>query len=137
MDKFKIFELLVSSAIFGIIWLVQLLQYPGFLYVDRKNFKQAMTHHQDRISIVILPLMLSELFLGVWLVFNSYSVAHLITLILILLIWVLTFTVQVPIHKNFLKEGFNEERIKYLVKSNWSRTILWTIKLLIILGTAL
>jgi hypothetical protein len=120
----KICELFISGAVFGIIWLVQCLLYPGFLYLDKMTFPQAMIHHQKKISLVIVPLMLSELIIASWPIFTKFSASQVFILILVLLIWFITFTVQVPLHQKLLNEGFNEARIRKLVRTNWGRTIL-------------
>jgi hypothetical protein len=133
MLQIQFFELITSSALLGIIWLVQLVQYPSFLDLNQDTFKISMKHHQDRISIVVVPLMLSELFIAGWFIFTDYSTTRLLVLMIVLLIWVSTFTLQVPLHEKLLKEGFHEERIRKLVKTNWIRTFLWTTKLVLIL----
>jgi hypothetical protein len=133
MMQIKLFEIIISSALFGIIWVIQILQYPGFLDLNRDTFKLSMKHHQDRISFVVIPLMLSELFITGWLIFTDYSTTHLLVFLIVLGIWGSTFTLQVPLHEKLLKEVFHEERIKKLVKTNWIRTFLWTAKLAVIL----
>ena len=133
MNQLEITELSVTAAIVGIIWIIQLLHYPSFRFYQPENFQEAMKNHQDRISIVIVPLMLSEISLAAFGAFFRMNAYTWSLLGIVGAIWIITFTVQVPLHDKLLKEGFNLERINSLVKSNWSRTILWTIKLSLIL----
>ena len=46
-------------------------------------------------------------------------------IILVLLIWLSTFLIQVPLHNALSKEK-NTEKLSKLIFSNWIRTILWT-----------
>ncbi len=127
--------LFISAALFGIIWLVQILHYPSFMFLDHLTFKTAMKHHQDRISWVIVPLMLTELLLAVMAVVRDVSTYNVTILNIVIMIWLVTFTIQVPLHSKLLLEGFNEKRIHRLVRTNWIRTLLWTIKLFVIFST--
>ncbi len=46
---------------------------------------------------------------------------------LLALVWFSTFAWQVPCH-NALSKGFDPERHAWLVRSNWLRTVLWTMR---------
>ena len=135
MIKLDSLTLFISAALFGIIWLVQRLHYPSFMFLDQLTFKTAMKHHQDRISWVVVPLMLTELLLAVVAVIRDVSTHTLTILIIVIMIWLVTFTIQVPLHSKLLLEGFNEQRIHRLVRTNWIRTLLWTLKLFVIFST--
>jgi len=41
---------------------------------------------------------------------------------------------QAPLHAKLDREGFSAEVIGTLVRSNWIRTVLWTINALLLLG---
>ena len=120
-----IFELMVTVALVILIWIIQVLHYPSFLFVDKTEFSKFEAFHTKRISILVLPLMVSELILGL---------VHLNYLILgiIVLIWLSTFFIQVPCHEK-LKFGFDKLTIERLIITNWIRTSLWTVKLFILL----
>ena len=120
-----IFELMVTVALVILIWIIQVLHYPSFLFVDKTEFSKFEAFHTKRISILVLPLMVSELILGL---------VHLNYLILgiIVLIWLSTFFIQVPCHDK-LKFGFDKLTIERLIFTNWIRTSLWTVKLFILL----
>ena len=120
-----IFELMVTVALVILIWIIQVLHYPSFLFVDKTEFSKFEAFHTKRISFLVLPLMVSELILGL---------VHLNYLILgiIVLIWLSTFFIQVPCHEK-LKFGFDKLTIERLIITNWIRTSLWTVKLFILL----
>ena len=56
---------------------------------------------------------------------NAIQTIFLVNLILVLLIWLSTFLIQVPLHNALSKEK-NKEKLSKLIFSNWIRTILWT-----------
>ena len=122
----EIFELLISSGLFILIWIIQYLHYPSFLFVDQKVFPEFEAFHTRRISVIVIPLMISELIL---LIFNPRP----ILVVTVSLIWLSTFLLQVPCH-NRLKHGYDERIIKKLIQTNWIRTMLWTLKFLYLLG---
>jgi glucose-6-phosphate dehydrogenase assembly protein OpcA len=111
-----------------LIWLVQLIIYPGFRSIASEEFKTFHRWYVQRISSVVIPLMTAELILTVWWVLSDdYSVLSILTGVLILVVWLSTFALQVPIH-NRLKAGKAEGEIQRLVATNWIRTAAWSLK---------
>lgn len=119
-------NLCISWALFSLIWVVQLVHYPTFEFIDNQNFTAFHQHHTSSITLIVMPLMLAELGLGIYLAKLQPS-TYLGPLILIGLIWLSTFFIQVPIH-NALGNGKDGFLIQKLVNTNWIRTILWTTK---------
>ncbi|MFT4762645.1 MAG: hypothetical protein ACI9XO_002757 [Paraglaciecola sp.] len=118
----------VTWTLVGLIWVVQLVHYPSFQYIDNSEFLKFHEHHSQSISIVVLPLMLAELALAFYLGYQSnWNFISLLPLLLVALIWLSTFLLQVPIHQQ-LGSGKNLKLIINLVHSNWIRTVLWTAK---------
>jgi len=124
--EISLINLLVSWALFGLIWVVQLVHYPTFEFVDSQNFLAFHQHHTTSITLIVMPLMLAELGIGTYLTTQHPSI-YLGPLILVGLIWLSTFLIQVPIH-NTLGNGKDNFLIQKLVNTNWIRTILWTAK---------
>ncbi len=130
----NLIELSISAALVGIIWIVQLVHYPSFHHYNEKDFRQSMKFHQDRISFIVLPLMISEIAISGWLTYAHYSQLRFIGFLIVILIWTCTFTIQVPIHENLLANGYDKSEVNKLVNSNWIRTFLWTIKLALVIS---
>lgn len=121
-------NLLTSWALFGLIWVIQLVHYPAFEFVDSQNFLAFHQHHTSAITFIVMPLMLIELGLSIYLGQHyQWNTVYLIPLLLVLIIWLSTFFIQVPLH-NTLGNGKDSDLIQKLVNTNWIRTILWTIK---------
>lgn len=133
MEELTLLHLLVTSGLFVLIWLVQLCHYPQFSFLDERTFNQAMKHHQRSISYVVMPLMLIELGICIYSAVLGLSQSYIL-LGLVILIWLSTFVLQVPLHDQLL-EGKDFSKIQMLVKTNWVRTILWTVKLFLLLYT--
>ena len=130
-----LFFLNVISAFFltGVIWTIQIVHYPSFHYIDKLSFVNFHQFHERRISIIVMPLMILELISSVALFFNDMSNhTFLLNLIVVGLIWCSTFFIQVPIH-NILSQKKDNTMIEKLVNTNWIRTFLWSMRMLLII----
>ena len=136
MINFSIlYELYLYSnlALIGLIWTIQIVHYPSFLYIDKKKSFEFQDFHMKSITYIVMPLMLLELFCGAILLYKNYSnLIFLSGYISLLIIWAWTFFVNVPVHSKLIID-FNEDLIRKLIKSNWPRTILWSFKLIPVL----
>ena len=131
MPKLDLLNVIVSAALVGFVWLVQLSYYPAFRFVEARQWKGFHEHHTKSISIIAMPLMLTELALGIYFVWMSYNSASLICLALIVIAWLNTFFQAVPIHTRMGK-SYDRKQIDKLIQVNWIRTLAWTIKLCIV-----
>ena len=121
-------NLSISWALLILIWLVQLIIYPGFHRISPEEFAVYHRWYALRISSVVLPLMTAELILAVWWVLSDdYSSISLSAGLLVFIVWLSTFVLQVPIH-NQLKTGKEDMLIRRLVATNWIRTAAWSLK---------
>ncbi len=130
---FSIFLLLIhitfSLYLFGLIWFVQIVHYPIFLFLNYDSEHNPFIFHQARANVVVLPAMALELVSVVVLMFVPYPNYIIVTTLLVftLLIWLATFTMQMPCHK-VLRSDKDEKAIRRLILTNWLRTGLWTLK---------
>ena len=118
----------------AVIWFVQLVHYPSFRYIELSNMIKFSTFHQQSISIIVMPAMLIELFTIILLLsITGFSGSYIIQLVLLLLIWGSTFLLSVPCHSKLITTPDNET-VEKLIKTNWFRTILWTLKFVLIIN---
>ena len=110
----------------GVIWLVQLVHYPVFEFLDRATFARCHAYHSSAISVVVMPGMLIELALASLMLFKRADLPAFIGLALLILIWGMTFLVMIPLHTKLGSEGYHLQLIQSLVQWNWLRTIAWT-----------
>ena len=99
------------------------------LGIPKEQFLAYHKFHSLRISLIAMPLMIIELITSFLLLYQNFNNViqkiFLINLVLVVLIWLSTFLVQVPLH-NILSKEKNDKVISKLILSNWFRTILWT-----------
>lgn len=111
----------------GVIWLVQLVQYPGFARVGADGFGDFHRHHCRSIGLVVGPLMVLELLTSLLLAAAGEPVWFWrIMLGLLLVIWFSTALWQGPLHGRLQREGPRPDLLRALVRGNWLRTVLWT-----------
>ena len=117
----------------GLIWLVQLIHYPSYRYMSPDGFKSYQNFHTTTITFIVGPVMVIEILTGLALLFqekmNLFSSLNFLGLILI---WIVTAVWSVPKHGQ-LALGYNLSVIESLIKTNWVRTILWTLRSIVIL----
>lgn len=119
-----------TFAMTGLIWLIQVVQYPLMSEVGEGSFVTYEQAHCQRITPVVLPLMTAELFSAAWLLWRPVqgcSVVLTIAFAALLVVWASTFFIQVPVH-NQLCVAFNAEQHRWLVQSNWIRTAMWSVR---------
>ncbi len=131
-----LFDIHLAATCFmtGVIWFVQLVHYPLFPEFEMGRFGKTMQRHQSQTSLVVIPAMVLELSTGVWLAVAQWPVSHVpaVALALLLLIWLITFSVSAPLHGR-LEKGFEPQLTTQLVATNWARTLLWTARCVLIL----
>ncbi len=121
------FKLLLDFGLVVLIWIVQRIVYPSFLYYNNKDLIVWHKKYTSRFSFIVIPLMLGQLGISLYqinTVINSYTIVNLI---LIILVWLSTFLQFVPIHMRISNGIINDNTLNILVKNNWIRTVLWTL----------
>lgn len=123
-------ELILTAALSGLIWTVQLISYPQLAQVGAQDYSDFHLHHIRAITPLVAPLMILEF---IFCLFNLYqkNVPAMVSwgsLLLLVLIWGCTFFVSVPLHEKMVIAK-NDELINKLVLTNWIRTFGWSLKL--------
>ncbi len=118
-----------SSYMLAIIWLIQLIHYPSFLHINENEFKDFHAKHTQIMGFLVGPIMVLELIISCMQLSTGVNASSISLLIIVLCLWFFTFFVSVPIH-NKLSGGFQKTLIQKLILTNWLRTLLWTIKFL-------
>lgn len=131
MTKIILITNLVSIIFLtGVIWIIQVVQYPFFAQIGAENFPKYHASHTFWITPVVAPAMIVELITSIFLII--YPSEHIdskliwLGLILTLIVWTSTFFLQIPMHEK-LAQGFDADAHKFLVNSNWIRTIAWSL----------
>jgi hypothetical protein len=117
----------------GLIWFVQIVHYPLMAKVGHAEFVQYEQAHTRSTTWVVGPLMIAELLSSLYLLAQADRDAILMPLLgLIALggIWGSTLLLQIPAHR-ILEQRFDQKVHARLVRTNWIRTILWSLRSLI------
>lgn len=121
-------HLALTWALVGLIWTVQLVQYPSFAYVGASEFADFHDHHSRRITWIVAPLMGGELLTGLalfWAGPEGLSAGLVWTgMGLIALNWAWTASVAMPLHTRL--SGRAPRLKQALVRANWVRTSAWS-----------
>jgi hypothetical protein len=128
-------NLIVSSFLTGLIWFVQVVHYPIFTRVPASHFIVfQQTHMQTTTYVVALPMLLELAASGLLLTYSfpgNLQTINYVAFGCVLLIWLVTFFVSVPIH-NELVTGLRHELVSRLVATNWLRTFTWTLRTILL-----
>ena len=133
------FELLLevnfisTSVMVGVIWVIQLLHYPSFHFINENKYIEFQHFHMRRISFIVIPVMLIELASALLLSYFFRSSLTIILLALLLGIWGITFIFFTNLHQK-LTNGYDPSIVDRLVQINWYRTALWSLRLIILLS---
>ena len=133
-----VIHLVATSIMVGVIWVIQLVHYPSFHFIELKQYTTFQRFHMSRISYVVVPAMLTELFTLIFLIIFIDKIDPLVTVsgLLLIIIWLMTAVFFSGVHQK-LTSGYDKTVVNSLVKLNWGRTLLWTLRLLLISAYAL
>ena len=118
--------LIVNSGLVVLIWMVQLIVYPSFLFYNKENLVKWHNIYTKRIALIVVPLMLIQLVLSILNTIVSFSIINLTIALLVLFLWVFTFTSFAPVHFKISENRFQQTQLQQLVNRNWIRTIIWS-----------
>jgi hypothetical protein len=122
-------EAVAALLMTGIIWFVQIVHYPLLLEVGGEQFCRYVERHQVLITWVVGPPMLLEVACAGGLLWTTPALllepAYAISFGLLLVIWLSTGLLQVPLHGK-LCQVCDEPSVRRLIATNWIRTVAWT-----------
>ena len=126
----ELVHLIMTAMMVSIIWLVQILHYPTFLYIDIDRYTEFQNFHMKNISFLIIPLMLLEFLTGFLLLFfvDEIDFYFSISFGLLVLIWLITALFFSKYH-SALSNKYERVIILKLIRLNWVRTFFWTARL--------
>jgi len=124
----------------GVIWFVQIVHYPLFASTGGNDFRTYEQQHSLLTTWVVAPPMVAEAITAVllfwWRPLGVSTFQLSIGLTLVAAIWLSTALVQVPCH-DALSQGFDSALHQRLVRTNWMRTVTWSLRSLLVLWMVL
>ena len=135
MDYDLLFKInfISTSVMSGVIWVIQLLHYPSFHFIDDQKYIEFQHFHMQRISFIVIPVMIIEFASALLLAYFFRSSLTIILLALLLGVWAVTFIFFTNMHQK-LTNGYNQGIVDRLIQINWFRTTLWSLRLIILLS---
>lgn len=118
--------LLIDFGMVILIWLVQLIIYPGLLHYRKEELSIWHDKYTTLITYIVLPLMLSQLLLHAYEVYDDFNWLRLFSFVAVLFTWAITFFYAIPLHGNVSANKYVSASLIQLIKINWIRTILWS-----------
>ncbi len=119
--------LLVDFGLMLLIWLVQIIIYPGFRYYAHEDLLRWHSRYTVLITYFVLPLMFAQLAGHLWLLWLNPQVLHALVLLCIASSWAVTFLVEVPYHSRVGAGEDLSNNIDGLIRWNWPRTAAWSL----------
>lgn len=129
-------RLSVDSGLFILVWLVQIIIYPSFLYIDREKLNYWHRLYTGKILYFVAPLMFIQTGV-IALQILSDPLIFLLDGFFLAMIWINTFLLAIPIH-NSIDQGENVDKsISKLLQVNRWRSWMWTALFLLSVGRIL
>jgi hypothetical protein len=122
-----IFRLLIDFGLLVLIWMVQLIIYPSFIYYTSERLVDWHIKYTRLIGFIVAPLMIIQFGIAIYQISWATTSYSVISLTIICAVWLSTFLQFVPIHRNISEGRANDEMLLSLAKKNWLRTVLWTL----------
>jgi hypothetical protein len=128
MSALLIVHAAATWALVGMIWTVQIVHYPLWAEVRGDAFREYHARHMLRMTMMVGPFVVTEfLTAAALLICGARGGWLLVSFAPMVVNWVSTFFVQVPLHAK-LAMGFDAEVHRRLLRSNWWRTAGWTFR---------
>jgi len=122
----------VSLALASVLWVVQLVVYPAFLWIDPVRFPLWHNGYTGAITWVVAPLIVLQA-VGVagrfWFMAQTELLWY-VEAACTLIAWAVTVFVSVPIHASLQVDLPSASRLaamRRLVQTNWLRTLPWSV----------
>lgn len=128
-------QAVASAAMGGLIWFVQVVHYPLFARVEGESSADFADENQGRTGPVVIPFMLVEGLTAAIIAWSpppgvSQPVA-IAGLAVVIVLWLSTACLQMPLHARLSRDGHSAATVAALVRSNWLRTALWSLRALL------
>lgn len=135
-----VIHLVATATMTGLIWFVQIVHYPLFAAVGAEESVAYAVEHQRRTSFVVAVPMALEGVTALLVFFTAPQGMNrwwgAVGLALLAVVLGSTVLLQVPRHAR-LAEQYDAAVVTSLVRSNWIRTVGWTMRTVLAAGLAM
>ena len=127
----ELFRVVVDFGLVVLIWMVQLIVYPSFLFYQHIDLSKWHSIYTGKITLIVAPLMFAQTGLIAYQNLSNFNLFSLSSALLCAALWLLTFFEAVPLHQKIDEQVDLKNTCEKLVHINKKRTALWTILFLI------
>jgi len=127
MSEINTIRIIIDSLLFMLILLVQLIIYPTFHNISVDIFSEWHHGYMEKISFIVGPLMIIQPIIVISQCLTHNSFLCYLSIIMILIVWAITFMYSVPCHNLLQYNGYDKTIVDKLILTNWYRTIPWMI----------
>jgi hypothetical protein len=128
-------NLVIAAALAGLIFTIQLVQYPLFALVGEPEWPRYGAEHRRRITWLAAPLMTANVGVALALLLDGVSALRIVNATLAGGAFVVTGLVFAPMHGR-LEQRAGTRAVRRLVRANWLRTAAWTAQVVVALAIA-
>ncbi len=132
-----IITLALTLYMSGMIWSMQILEYPLFALVSPKEFPAYHRRHNRGLPFLVILPSIAAFASAVVVIFTRPARlplwASIVVAVLDLFIIIATVVREAPLHTQLDREGYSATLIRQLVQGNWIRTVLWTVNAIFLL----
>lgn len=120
-------QLLIDFGLVILIWMVQIIIYPSFLFYKSDSLSNWHPIYTGKITIIVAPLMIAQIILASYLLVDTstYNATEITALVLIAINWLLTMLVFIPLHQKIDQLPDHQDTQIKLVQYNWIRVLLF------------
>jgi hypothetical protein len=123
----EITRLVLDVGLLVLIWMIQLIVYPSFLFYTAKELIAWHKIYTKAIALIVIPLMLGQLGIAIYQVFLVQNTYTLTSIVLVVFLWGITLLKFAPMHQQISEGNTHVQLLKKLVQINWIRALIWTI----------
>lgn len=116
----------INAGLVVLIWLVQIIIYPGMHGWDHSRFESLHRAYCRRIALIVGPLMPAQAVLAFYQLAVVGDFVTLTQVMLICLVAGVTVFISMPLHRR-LSGGYDAEAVNRLIRTNWLRTAGWSL----------
>jgi len=134
IELILILHIIFASFMAGILWYVQIVAYPLYKKVPGERFVAYELTRTRHTMGLVAPVMIFEMLTSITLVIMRKKILWewlpWVGLGILLIGWGSTLFSQVPTHLR-LRRGWNLKLIHKLIRTNWLRTMTWSVRALV------
>ncbi|MDP5076755.1 MAG: hypothetical protein NWQ09_00900 [Nonlabens sp.] len=125
----EVWRLAIDFALFVLIWMVQLLIYPGFSHFESAGLARWHRIYTRNMTFIVAPLMIAQLGIAGYFfyAFPAMFATNVIYMTLTAACWITTFIIFIPLHNRIDATPHDRTISVKLTKLNWIRVVLWSL----------